>query len=57
MKIDVYDNACEVAKASSLTADNPGDLDGNCITDANDLAEFASKWLTNNGLTEPIPKP
>ena len=57
MKIDVYDNACEVAKASSLTADNPGDLDGNCITDANDLAEFASKWLTNNGLTAPIPKP
>ena len=57
MKIDVYNNACEAAKASSLTADNPGDLDGNCITDANDLAEFVSKWLNDNRLTAPIPIP
>jgi hypothetical protein len=57
MTIDVYDTACEAAKAAGLGTDNPGDFDGNCITDSNDLAELAAKWLTGNPLTVPVPKP
>jgi hypothetical protein len=57
MKIDVYDDACLAAKAAGLGADNPGDFDGDCITDANDLDELATKWLTGGALTVPIPKP
>ena len=57
LTIDVYDDACQAAKALDLGADNPGDFDGNCITDANDLGMLASKWLTDTGLTGPVPKP
>jgi hypothetical protein len=57
MTIDVYDTACEAAKAAGLGTDNPGDFDGNCITDANDLDELAAKWLTGNPLTMPVAKP
>jgi len=57
MLIDVYDDACEAAKAAGLGADNPGDFDEDCVTDYGDLAELAEKWLSYNGLTEPIPKP
>jgi len=57
MTIKVYDDACEAAKAAGLAADNPGDFDGNCITDANDLDELATKWLNDSGLTGPVPKP
>ena len=57
MKIDVYDNACEAARiGKDLGTDNPGDLNGNCITDPNDLAVLAAKWLAGNALTAPIPK-
>jgi arylsulfatase A-like enzyme len=56
LTIDVYDNACEVAKAGGSGEDNPGDFDGNCITDANDLAELAAKWLNGNALTAPVAK-
>jgi hypothetical protein len=57
MTIDVYDDACSAARiGKGLAADNPGDLDGNCITDARDLAEFAAKWLNQGGLTAPIAK-
>jgi hypothetical protein len=38
-------------------ADNPGDFNEDCITDANDLDELAAKWLTGDALTVPIPKP
>jgi hypothetical protein len=57
MTIDVYDTACEAAIGAGLTADNPGDFDGNCITDANDLKELAEKWLKGNPLTEAVAKP
>ncbi len=58
MKIDVYDNACAAARiGKNLAADNPGDFDGDCITDANDLDALAAKWLSNGALTAPIPKP
>jgi hypothetical protein len=58
MKIDVYDDACEAARiGKGLAADNPGDFNENCITDANDLAELAAKWLTGDALTAPITKP
>jgi hypothetical protein len=58
MKIDVYDDACEAARiGKGLGPDNPGDFDGDCITDGNDLAELAAKWLTGDALTVPIPKP
>jgi hypothetical protein len=58
MTIDVYDDACEAARiGKSLAADNPGDFDGNCITDFNDLAELATKWLDDTGLTAAVAKP
>jgi len=58
MKIDVYDDACEAARiGKGLGPDNPGDFDGDCITDGNDLAELVAKWLTGDALTVPIPKP
>jgi hypothetical protein len=37
-------------------ADNPGDFDGNCITDFNDLALMATTWLVDYALTEPVAK-
>ena len=58
MKVYVYDDACQAARmGKDLGTDNPGDFNGNCITDANDLAELAAKWLTGDALTTPIPKP
>jgi len=58
MTIDVYDDACEAARiGKGLAADNAGDFDGNCITDANDLGELATKWLDDTGLTAPVTKP
>jgi hypothetical protein len=58
MTIDVYDDACQMARlGEGKAADNPGDFDGDCITDANDLAELAAEWLTGDVLTVPIIKP
>ena len=57
MTIDVYDDACEAAKAAGLEEANPGDIDGNCITDANDLDILAEKWLNDTALAGPVPKP
>jgi len=56
MTIDVYDDACEAAKAAGLAADNPTDIDGNCITNFDDFAVLASKWLKDTGLKEPTVK-
>ena len=56
VRINVYDDACQAAKAAGLGADNPGDFDGNCITGFEDLAEAAAKWLNDTGLTEPVVK-
>jgi hypothetical protein len=58
MTIDVYDDACQMARlGEGKAADNPGDFDGDCITDANDLDELAAEWLTGDALTVPIIKP
>jgi hypothetical protein len=58
MTIDVYDDACQMARlGEGKAADNPGDFDGDCITDGNDLAELAAQWLTGDVLTVPIIKP
>jgi len=56
--IDVYDDACEAARVGNgLAADNIGDFNGNCVTDPNDLAELATKWLTGYTLSEAVTKP
>jgi len=57
IRIDVYDDACKAAIGKGLAVDNPGDLDGNCITGFGDLVVMATKWLTYSGLTGPVPKP
>jgi len=58
MRIYVYDDACEAARVGKgLAADNPGDFDGDCDTDGNDLANLAAKWLTGDALTAPVIKP
>jgi len=58
MRINVYDDACLAAIGKGLTADNPTDLVGDdCITDLEDLAEMAKKWLTGNALKAPVAKP
>jgi len=56
MTIDVYDDTCKAAKAAGLQEANPGDIDGNCITDANDLDILVSKWANDIALAGPIPK-
>jgi hypothetical protein len=56
MTIDVYDDACKAAIGKGLAADNPGDFDGNCVTDFEDLALMATKWLDDTGLAGPQPK-
>jgi len=54
--IDVYDTACKATIGKGLAADNPGDLDENCITGFEDLAALATKWLNDTGLREPVVK-
>ena len=56
MTIDVYDDACQLARIGLGLADKT-DLDNNCITDLRDYAILAAKWLVDNALTAPIPKP
>ncbi|MCK4784218.1 MAG: hypothetical protein KAV87_10740 [Desulfobacteraceae bacterium] len=56
MTIDVYDTACKAAIGKGLAADNPADFDGNCITNFEDLAVMATKWLNDTGLTGPVVK-
>jgi len=58
LEIDVYDDACQAARVGkSLGSENPGDFNGDCITDGLDLDELAEKWLANVAITAPIPKP
>jgi hypothetical protein len=56
MTIDVYDDACEAAKAAGLATKflDPGNFDGNCINDFRDIAVLISTWLVDYTLTEPI---
>ena len=45
MTIDVYDGACAAAVGAGLSADNPGDIVLNCITEIEDLSEMLLTWL------------
>jgi len=56
MTIDVYDTACEAAKAAGLAAIDPTDLDENCITAFPDFAVMATTWLDDYTLIAPEPK-
>ncbi len=57
MTIDVYDDECKAARYGvGLAEDNPGDINKNCITGLDDLAEMLSTWLDDTGLTEAVPK-
>ena len=56
MTIDVYDDACLAAIGKGLAANNPTDLDGDCVTGLADFAVLAEKWLSDNGLAVPQPK-
>jgi len=56
MTIDVYDDACKAAIGKGLAADNPADFDGNCITNFEDFAVMATKWLNDTRLTAPVLK-
>ena len=50
MTIDVYDDACK-ASIGSGRALNPGDIDGDCITNLKDLAILAETWLLDTRTT------
>ena len=56
-RIFVYDDACLAGKAAGTLVYDPGDFDGNCITDLKDYAALAATWLVEYALTAPEPKP
>ena len=54
MTIKVYDDSCQAARLGmSLAEDNPTDLNGDCISNFEDFAAVALKWLNNTGLASP----
>jgi len=55
MTIDVYDDACLAALDLALAEIDPTDLDGNCITNFEDFALMAAKWLDDYALIEAVP--
>lgn len=55
MTIDVYANACMAA--ISAGADDPGDIDEDCMTNLKDIAEIAAAWLDVYSVTAPFEKP
>jgi len=57
MTIDVYDDACELAKLVDPMGLLPTDFDSNCITDISDLSEVIAEWLSDYSETEPFVKP
>jgi len=57
LTISVYDDACGATKAVGIGTDHPGDFNKDCITDYQDLAELAAKWLAYTGLAAPIVAP
>ncbi|MCH8121198.1 MAG: hypothetical protein IIC00_15930 [Planctomycetes bacterium] len=56
IRIDVYDDACKATIGEGLAADNPTDLNGDCVTGLEDLAVMALAWLNDNGLAAPVLK-
>ena len=58
MTIKVYDDPCKATRLGmSLAADNPTDINGDCITNLEDIAEMAANWFNDTSLTEPFVKP
>ncbi len=53
MTIDVYDNSCLAAKAIGTVAIDPTDFNDDCMTNFEDIAELASRWLVDYKLTDP----
>jgi hypothetical protein len=56
MQIDVYDTACEAAIGKGLAADNPTDINSDCITGLADFAELAFRWLDGEALPAAVKK-
>ena len=54
--IDVYDDSCKAAEGTGTLVLDPGDFDGNCITNLKDQAVMAAKWLDDYTSTGPVPK-
>jgi hypothetical protein len=52
MTIDVYDDFCLAAQAIGPVAIDPTDFNKDCMTDFEDIAELASRWLVDYKLTE-----
>ena len=57
LAIDVYDDSCLAAIfGMSLAADNPVDLNKDCVINLEDVAIVAEKWLLDNSSTGPVAK-
>ena len=53
--IDVYHDACLMAVlGEGKQAENPTDLNGDCVTNVLDLAAMTLGWLNEVGLNEPF---
>ncbi|MCF7959030.1 MAG: LamG domain-containing protein [Phycisphaerae bacterium] len=53
MEIDVYDNACEMAKIGEGKV-VPTDFNGDCVTNLEDFAQLAAVWLQDYSSTGPM---
>jgi hypothetical protein len=54
VEIDVYPDACEMAKNGLGTPVPATDFNADCITDLLDFAEMASAWLVDYAATEAV---
>jgi hypothetical protein len=54
VEIDVYPDACEMAKNGLGTPVPATDFNADCITDMLDIVEMASAWLDDNAATEAV---
>jgi len=55
MQIDVYDDACQAAKADNPDSIRQSDINADCTTNLLDLAIVAQSWLVDTALDEPVP--
>jgi len=57
LTIDVYDDACEMAKVlNPVNTDMPTDFNKNCVTGLDDLAIMVAAWLDDYTATEAVVK-
>jgi len=56
VEIDVYDDACHMARAA-FGKDDPNDLDKDCDIDIDDLAVIAATWLNDTSIDTPAASP